>query len=175
MEQLISLPSDRDIVEQYIRGTLMYTPQEYLKEYRIRKKPFLEILAYPPGESKPSMKIFRMMSCLDWTDSVPVGNTEIDFQDEISILPEEGLRSNKRLQVNFSIFVDDKDFVYQSINNKPKDLPHVVLESAKVFEELSKQKGARLWIGHWQFESDGLMWKQKTGDLMLPILSIEGL
>lgn len=170
MEQLISLPSDRDIVEQYIRGTLMYTPQEYL----IGKKPFLEILVYPPGDSKPSMKIFRMISCLTWVDSVPVGNTEISFQDEVSILTEQGLHGSERWQVNFSIFVDDKDFVYQSINNKPKDLS-CLLESVKVFEELSKQKGARLWIGHWQFESDGLMWKQKTGDLMLPILSIEGL
>ncbi len=138
--------------EDYILGTLLYTPLFYAKNERA-----VEIKVYGPNETYPSMKIFRMIiRCVD-LPTTPSGQKEIAFQDEVNILKKDGMDHNHRWQVNFSIFVDKETYSYKSIYEKPAGLTHMS-DSLNVFKKLSKEKGSKLYAGDWRFESDGENW-----------------
>ncbi len=142
-----------DVVEKFILGTLLYTPQFYA-----RNEKYVEIKAYAPGYHQPAMKIFRMIFRCSPLSTTPVDMQEIAFQDEIDVLTDDGHRdSNQRWQINFSILVDKESYEYKSILERPKTLTGV-LKSIEVFTSLSTQTGATLYAGDWRFESDGSGW-----------------
>lgn len=147
-----------DEVESYILGTLLYTPQAYIANPHFK---YCEIKAYGPGQQQPSMKIFRMYFHCTPLDGYPPDLLEVAFQDEVSIVKGCGIDSNERWQVNFSIDVDRKTFLYRTIRERPKKLLHLK-ESMDVFSSLSKQKGSIMFAGGWQFESDGNGWVAKS-------------
>lgn len=139
-------------VEEYILGTLLYTPQYYIKNEK-----YVQIKVYGAGEDQPAMKIFRMIGRLSPLDSDPADLKEISFQDEVNVLKDGKADLMKRWQINFSIFVDKENYKYKSIKEKPNSVSHVA-ESVTVFNNLAKQKGAVLYAGDWRFESDGNSW-----------------
>jgi hypothetical protein len=151
----------RNEAEEYILGTLLYTPQSYAKHER-----YLEIKVYAPNESQPAMKILRMIGrCLPMP-STPKNCQEIDFQDEISMIKKGELSQTSRWQINFTILVDKENFKYHSILEAPKRIDYVS-ESINVFKELAKTKGAKLYAGDWRFESNGEGWVQMTDKKIL--------
>lgn len=139
-------------VEEYILGTLLYTPQQYVKNEK-----YVELKVYAPEENQPSMKLFRMINRCNPLSNTPIDSQEISFQDEVDILKNGKRDTNERWQVNFSIFVDKENYQYQSIQEKPKDISHLS-ESMGIFNNLAKQKGAVLYAGDWKFESNGNGW-----------------
>ncbi len=139
-------------VEEYILGTLFYTPQYYVKN-----QDYVKIMVYGAGESQPAMQIFRIIGRLSQLDSDPANLKEISFQDEVNVLKEGKAELMERWQINFSIFVDKESYEYKSIKEKPESVSHVA-ESVAVFNNLAKQKGAILYAGDWKFESDGNGW-----------------
>lgn len=143
-----NLPMKEITVEEFILGTLFYTPLFYIKN-----QDFVQIKAYAPGESQPSMIIHRMIGRYDGN-----GDTiEIGFQDEIDIIKDGKKDPKKRWQVNFSILVDKESYKYKSIHKKPESISYVG-ESLRVFMDLSNKKGSCLYVGEWHFESDGNGW-----------------
>jgi hypothetical protein len=146
------------IVEEYILGTLLYTPQ-----YFVKNEDHVEIKVYAPKEDRPSMQIVRLIIRPKSLDSNPENLEEIAFQDEVNVLKNKEMDLNERWQVNFSIFVDKENYQYKSIKEKPKTISHIS-ESVDVFKNLAKQKGAVLYAGNWRFESDGNNWVPSTRD-----------
>ncbi len=154
--------TDEEKVTGYIMGTLLYTPQVYVKS-----ADYVEIMVYAPNENHPSMKIFRMIGrCVNLLNT-PEGYQEIDFQDEVNILTKEGMGNSTRWQVNFSVFVNKETFDFVSIHNRPKSV-NKTMESVQVFTDLVKRKGSRLYAGSWRFESDGQSWIPQTNNGAIP-------
>ncbi len=139
-------------VEDYIFGTLLYTPQFYAKN-----QDYVDIKVYAPDQQQPSMKIFRMIGRYSPQQGDPENSREVSFQDEVDILKDGKADNMERWQINFSVLVDKETFEFKSIREKPKDLSRVE-ESINVFRDLAKQKGSILFAGDWKFESDGNGW-----------------
>lgn len=145
-------------IEEYILGTLFYTPKYYVKN-----EDSVSINVYAPGKNQPSMKIFRMIIRKSPLPNTPEDYQEVAFQDEVNVLKEKGMNLMERWQINFSIFVDKEKYEYKSIKERPKSVSYVS-ESMRVFTDLSKQKGAHLYAGNQRFESDGNGWVPTNDD-----------
>lgn len=155
VEQQSSILEQEKSVEEYIFGTLLYTPQSY-----VRKEKFLEIEVLAPDQEQATIKILRKINYVVSLPSDPVNVKEIDFHDEITSIKDGESNHNERWQINFSVFVDKETNEYKSINEKPEKLSRLT-ETVDIFRNLSKEKGAILRAGDWYFESDGNQWVQK--------------
>ena len=149
-----SIEHEKADVEKYILETLLFTPQSYIK----MRERAVDIKVYGPDQNQPSMKIFRMMGYCRPLPGDPENLEEVTFQDEVNVIGEKGAEVMNRWQINSSIMVDKETLKFNSIREKPKALPKELPKSLQVFQDLSTQKGAKIYAGSLRFESVGERW-----------------